>query len=78
MLEYYGIIHVYCPGVGTDEPLGPIFFKELLIFSPTTHVTSNDCKKVFPIQMNWRPMLTLPKIGQGHHRVMIYIYIIVL
>ena len=22
MFEYYGNIHVYCPGVGADEPLG--------------------------------------------------------
>ena len=27
MFEYYGNIHVYCPGVGTDEPLGSNFFQ---------------------------------------------------
>ena len=37
MFEYYGNIHVYCPGVWTYEPLGPFFFSESLIFSPTTH-----------------------------------------
>ena len=37
MFEYYGDIHVYCPGVGADEPLVPIFFSESLIFSPTAH-----------------------------------------
>ena len=37
MFEYYGNIHVYCPGVGADEPLGSIFFSESLIFSPTAH-----------------------------------------
>ena len=37
MFEYYGNIHVYCPGVWTYEPLGPILFSESLIFSPTTH-----------------------------------------
>ena len=26
MFEYYGNIHVYCPGVGAYEPLGSIFF----------------------------------------------------
>ena len=26
--------------------------------------------------MHWQPMLTFHKIGQGHHRVMIYIYIV--
>ena len=36
MFEYYGNIHVYCPGVGTYEPLCPLF-SESLIFSPTTH-----------------------------------------
>ena len=35
--EYYGDIHVYCPGVGAYEPLGSIFFSESLIFSPTAH-----------------------------------------
>ena len=34
--EYYGNIHVYCPGVGADEPLQSIF-SESLIFSPTAH-----------------------------------------
>ena len=28
---------------------------------------------LIPIQMHWRPKLTLPLIGQGHPRVMIYI-----
>ena len=37
MFEYYGNIHVYCPGVGADEPLGSNFFSESLIFSPTAH-----------------------------------------
>ena len=37
MFEYYGNIHVYCPGVGADEPLGSIFFSESLIFSPTAN-----------------------------------------
>ena len=36
MFEYYGNIHVYCPGVGAYEPLGPLF-SESLIFSHTTH-----------------------------------------
>ena len=69
MFEYYGNIHVYCPGVGAYEPLGSNFFSESLIFSPTAH-TLNDILKVFPIQMHWRPMLTLPKnksrSSQGH------------
>ena len=35
--EYYGNIHVYCPGVGADEPLVLFVFKESLIFSPIAH-----------------------------------------
>ena len=27
MFEYYGDIHVYCPGVGAEEPLVPNFFQ---------------------------------------------------
>ena len=37
MFEYYANIHVYCPGVGVDEPLESSFFSESLIFSPTAH-----------------------------------------
>ena len=36
MFEYYGNMHVYCPGVGAYDPLGPNF-SESLIFSHTTH-----------------------------------------
>ena len=51
------------------------FFSESLIFSPTTMISckifiSNDFLKVFPIQMHWRPMLTLSynrsRSSQGH------------
>ena len=27
MFEYYGNVHVYCPGVGADERLGSNFFQ---------------------------------------------------
>ena len=37
MFEYYGNVHVYCPGVGAYEPLGCNFFSESLIFSRTAH-----------------------------------------
>ena len=36
MFEYYGDIHVYCPGVGAYEPLGSIFLESFII-SPTAH-----------------------------------------
>ena len=62
MFEYYGNIHVYYAGVGAYELLGSIF-SESLIFSPTAisckSFTLNDILKVFPIQIHWRPMLTL-------------------
>ena len=35
MFEYYGNIHVYCTGVGANEPLESILCSESLIFSPT-------------------------------------------
>ena len=44
MFEYYGNIHVYCPGVWAYEPLGP-FFSESLILGKI--FTSNDYLKVF-------------------------------
>ena len=30
MFEYYGNKHVYCPGVGADEPVGSIFFFRII------------------------------------------------
>ena len=60
-------------GVGAYEPLGSNLFQNhkysaLLPISCKTF-TLNDILKVFPIQMHWRPMLTLPK-------VIIYIHIV--
>ena len=37
MFEYYGNIHVLCPRVGANEPMGSKFFSESLIFSPNAH-----------------------------------------
>ena len=78
MFEYYGNIHVYCPGVWAYEPLGPFFFQnhEYLVLLPISCkiFTSNDFFKVFPIPMHW----PCRKIGQGHNSVMIYIHIVVL
>ena len=37
IFEHYGHLHVLCPEVGADEPMGSIFFPESLIFSPTAH-----------------------------------------
>ena len=33
MFEYYGNIHVYCPGVGPYKPLGSTFFRIINIQS---------------------------------------------
>ena len=41
IFEYYGNIHVYCPGVGAYVPLGPILFSESLIFSPSANFLSD-------------------------------------
>ena len=61
IFECHGNIHVYCPGVGANQPLGskcfhykysvqlPISFKCF----PSMTLT------IFPIQLNGRPMLTL-------------------
>ena len=37
MFDYYGNIHVYCPGVGAYEPPGVKSFSESLIFSHVAH-----------------------------------------
>ena len=65
MFEYYGDIreHGYCHGVGAYEPLGSYIFSESLnsVLLPITckTFTLNDILNVFPIHMDWRPMLTL-------------------
>ena len=74
MFVYYGHVHVYSPRAGADKPLGTNFFHKhnnsvyLLIsckFCPSNHILT-----IFPIQMHWRPMLTLPRnssrSSQGH------------
>ena len=45
--EYYGDIHVYCPGLGAYEPLASIFFRifNILSYCP---FTLNAILKVFP------------------------------
>ena len=61
-------------GGGADEPLGPFFFSESSIFSPTALFLPKFPLKgiitVFPIEMHRRPMLTLPstrsRSSQGH------------
>ena len=83
MFEYYGNIHVYCPGVGADEPLGSNFFSESLIFSPTAHFLKDFHLKLhfksFPHSNALAIYVELAvKKGQGHQRVMIYIHIVVL
>ena len=65
LFECYCNIHVYCPEVGADQPLGSNFFSESYIFSPFAHFLqvfflSNDILTIFPIQMHGQPMLTLP------------------
>ena len=52
MFEYYGDIHVYCPGMGAYGPLGSNVFSESLQFSTIAIsckvFTSNDFLTVFP------------------------------
>ena len=64
IFEYFCNIHVYCPGVGADQPMGSKSFSELPTFSPFAHFLQdlpfNDILTIFPIQMHGRPMLTLP------------------
>ena len=41
VFEYYGNVHVYCPGMGAYEPLGSNVCLESLTFSPTAHFLAN-------------------------------------
>ena len=77
MFHYYGKIQVYNPGAGSDNHQGLKFSININLLSnlpiPSTFYPLNSVLPFIPIQMQWRPKLTLRKIDQGHHRVMIYI-----
>ena len=56
IFEYYGDIHVYCPGVGAYELLGSKFFQN---HKSSVHLPisfkffpANDILRIFPIQMH--------------------------
>ena len=53
IFEYYCNIHVYCPGVGADQPLGSNSFQN--------HITSVHLPilTIFPIQMHGQPYADL-------------------
>ena len=76
MFEYYGHIHVYSPGAGADNPLGPKYFHEhkssVHLLIPSKISPFNGIFLFFPIQMHGRSKLTLPLKIQGHPTVMIY------
>ena len=79
------VIYMYiAPGWGQMSPWGPIFFRIINIQSYCpfpARLTLNDILKVFSIQYS-NALATYVdlavKKGQGHHRVKIYIYIVVL
>ena len=78
MFEYYGYIHVYCPGMGNMSSRGPVVFSESLIFSPIAHFLQDFHFKCHfntfsPFKCIGDLCWPFRKISQGHHRVMIYI-----
>ena len=64
IFEYYGNIHVYCPGWGRPDPGVQIFFRIINLQSICPFLSSffpsKDILTISPIQMHERPMLTLP------------------
>ena len=62
--EYYGDVHVYCPGVREDQPLGSNLFQnhKSSVHLPNSlkFFSSKDILTIFPIQIHGPPMLTLP------------------
>ena len=63
MVDYYGHTHVYNPGAGADNPLGPKYFHKhkssVHLLIPSKFFTLNDIFLFFPIQMHGWPKLTL-------------------
>ena len=70
-VEDYVYLHVYCPGVGADQPLGSNIFQNLksLVHLPwkIAHLLQvlpfKGHSNNFPIQMHVPPMLTLPEFA---------------
>ena len=64
MFEYFGHIHVYSPGAGADNPLGPKYFHKhkysVHSLIPSKFLPLNGIFLSFPIQMHGRPKLTMP------------------
>ena len=59
------------------KPLGHFFFQNNQ-YTVHTFFPSNDILTVYPFKYIGNPCLPCLKIGQGHHRVMIYTNIVVL
>ena len=63
MFEYYGHTHVYSPGAGADNSLGPKYLKKneysVHLLIPSKFFAMNDIFLFFPIQMQGRSKLTL-------------------
>ena len=70
-------IHEYSPGVGADNPLGANLFINTIIQLIRSFGAScsplNDFVTDIPIQTHRQPSLTCRKMGQGQHRIIIYI-----
>ena len=64
IFEYYGDIHIYCPGVGGRPVPGVHFFQnhKFSVHLPISFkfFSSNDILTIFPIRMHGPPQLTMP------------------
>ena len=63
MFEYYGHTHVYSPGTGADNTLGPKHFHKheysVHLLIPSKSFAIKGHFPIFPIQMHGWPKLTL-------------------
>ena len=62
------------------KPLGHFYFQnnQYTVQCPYKFFPSNDILIVYPFKYIGNPCSPCLKIGQGHHRIMIYTYIVVL
>ena len=78
VFEYDGHIHIYCPWIGADNPLGKNVFIYIKILSICIVLARfpNLIKFYYFPPIKCICDLTWPcrKIGQGHPRVMILVY----
>ena len=74
MFEYYRNIHVYCPGVGEDEPLGSNFVRIINHYGNFSMITWEFLFITYQISI-YELNFNFTNIYLAYHKIMVYYYI---